>query len=45
MAKRDYKWSDAADCNNVYLWLKTKNGSQLYLKKMEKALQDVKTIV
>lgn len=45
MAKYDYRWSDAADSNNVYLWLKTKNGSQLYLKKMEKALQDVKTIV
>lgn len=27
IAKYDYKWSDAADCNNVYLWLKTKNGS------------------
>lgn len=25
MTKYDYKWADAADVNNVYLWLKTRN--------------------
>lgn len=31
LAKLGYKWADAADTNNVYLWLKTRGSSELYL--------------
>lgn len=45
MVKYDYKWADAADVNNVYLWLKTRNSSDLYKRQMERQLQEVKSIV
>lgn len=41
MIKYDLKWADAADVNNVYLWIQMRNDSDLMKQKFD---NDVKTI-
>lgn len=42
--KYDYKWSDAADVNNVYLWIKMRNDADIYKTIIDKDVQGIKVI-
>lgn len=42
--KYDYKYADAADCNNVYLWIKMKNDADIYTDIIDEEIKNVKTL-
>ena len=42
--KNDFKYADAADCNNVYLWIKMKNDADIYKDMINERVQNVKVI-
>ncbi len=42
--KYDYKWSDATDVNNVYLWIKMKNDADIYKKILDSDINNIKVI-
>jgi hypothetical protein len=44
MIKYDYKFADASDSNNVYLWIKMKNDSDIYKTIIEKEVQNIKML-
>jgi len=44
LIKYDYKWSDAADTNNVYLWIKMKNDADIYKNTIDKDVNGIKVI-
>ena len=44
LVKGDFKYSDAADCNNVYLWIKMKNDADIYKDMINERVQNVKVI-
>ena len=44
LVKYDYKWADAADVNNVYLWIKMKNNADIYKSVIDKDVQGIKVI-
>lgn len=44
LVKYDYKWADAADVNNVYLWIKMKNNADIYKSVIDRDVQGIKVI-
>lgn len=42
--KYDYKWADAADTNNVYLWIKMKNDADIYKRIIDNDVKNIKMI-
>lgn len=42
--KYDLKYADAADCNNVYLWIKMANDAEIYSDLIDVEVQDIKTV-
>ena len=42
--KYDLKYADAADCNNVYLWIKMANDAEIYSDLIDIEVQDIKTV-
>ena len=42
--KYDYKWADAVDVNNVYLWIKMKNDADVYKTVIDNDVQNLKVI-
>lgn len=38
------KWSDAADVNNVYLWIKMRNDSDLMKQKFDSDVKSIKML-
>lgn len=44
LIKYDYKWADAADVNNVYLWIKMKNNADIYKSVIDRDVQGIKVI-
>ncbi len=44
LMKNDFKYADAADCNNVYLWIKMKNDADIYKDMINERVQNVKVI-
>ena len=44
LMKYDYKWADAADVNNIYLWIKMRNESDILKSQFDKDIQNIKTL-
>lgn len=44
LLKYDYKWADAADVNNVYLWIKTKNDMDIYKSVIDNDVKGIKVM-
>ena len=44
LIKYDLKWADAADINNVYLWIKMRNNSDLMRQKFDSDVKTIKTL-
>lgn len=44
LIKYDLKWADAADINNVYLWIKMRNDSDLMRQKFDSDVKTIKTL-
>lgn len=44
MVKYDYKYADAADSNNIYLWIKMKNDSDIYKNVIDNEIQNIKML-
>lgn len=44
LQKADLKYADAADGNNVYLWIKMKNDSDLYKDQIDDEILNIKTL-
>lgn len=44
IVKYDYKYSDASDSNNVYLWIKMRNSSDIYTSVIDNELQPIKML-
>lgn len=44
IVKYDYRYSDASDSNNVYLWIKMRNSSDIYTSVIDNELQPVKML-
>lgn len=44
LQKYDLKYADAADGNNVYLWIKMKNDSDLYKEQIDNEILDIKSL-
>lgn len=42
--KYDLKYADAADTNNVYIWMKMKNDAEIYKEVLNSEIQGVKTL-
>lgn len=44
LQKADLKYSDSADGNNVYLWIKMKNDSDLYKEQIDSEILNIKSL-
>lgn len=44
IVKYDYKYSNASDSNNVYLWIKMRNSSDIYTSVIDNELQPIKML-
>lgn len=44
LSKYDYKYSDSADSNNIYLWLKMKNDTEIFKTKLDNELMSIKVM-
>lgn len=44
LIKYDYKYADACDSNNVYLWVKMKNDIDIYNETFKKEVSNIKTL-
>lgn len=44
LQKNDLKYADAADGNNLYLWIKMKNDSDVYRDIIDEEILDIKTL-